>query len=94
MHNAHIAVIVLVLLCLFAIAGAAQADGPAINWWVFSGSGASTSAANITLNGSMGQTTVGRLASGVYTGSAGYWLEAQAEAKFGVYLPFVVKLSN
>ena len=91
MRSVHIAVVVLVLLCLLVVARVARADSPpVITWWVFSDGGASAVAGNITLNGSLGQMAVGRSATGTYALGAGYWLEQQEHLVY-VYLPLVVK---
>ena len=73
------------LIIAFAImllgAGVAQAQDPAVDWWVISGGGAPSSGTGVTLNDTLGQPVIGpATGSGNLALSAGYWASCAAAA--------------
>lgn len=84
------------ILCLAAvgivlIAGAAFAavntSSFLVDWWVFSGGGAPSSAGDYAMNGSLGQSVIGSSSSTNFSIDHGYWLKGT----YDIYLPLVMR---
>ncbi len=86
----------ILILCLAAvlvvlIAGIAFAavttSSFAVDWWVFSGGGAPSSAGDFEMNGSLGQSIIGSSSSTNYSIDHGYWLKGA----YKTFMPLVLK---
>jgi hypothetical protein len=74
MNKALLTILSLSLLASLMWIGVAEGQaGSSIPWRVFSGGGAPAGAGNISLNGSLGQTAIGRFSTPADTLGAGYW---------------------
>jgi len=84
-------ILILCLAVLVLIAGVAFAATDstsfAIDWWVFSGGGAPSSAGDFEMNGSLGQSVIGSSASTNYSIDHGYWLKGA----YKTFMPLLVK---
>ena len=84
-------ILILCLAVLVLIAGVtfAATEGTTftIDWWVFSGGGAPSSAGDFEMNGSLGQSVIGSSASTNYSIDHGYWLKGA----YKTFLPLLVK---
>jgi len=92
MKKTKILFLCLAALLLVLIAGTAfaavSASSFAVDWWVFSGGGAPSSAGNITMNASLGQSVVGTSSSVNFSIDHGYWMQKGAVKTF---LPLITK---
>ena len=80
------------LLALIAIAAAAwDLDGAGINWSVLSGGGASSSAGNVSLVGSIGQTANGNSSGRQVSMEAGFLagLSGGGQVIYYIYQPVI-----
>ena len=80
-------VVGLILVLMSAIAVLAI-NGTAVDWWVMSGGGASSSGDSVTMNGTLGQPLVGLSSGGDVSLEAGYWV---AGAEYTFYFPLVMR---
>ncbi|RLC85079.1 MAG: hypothetical protein DRI79_11865 [Chloroflexi bacterium] len=77
------------VLCAL-LSGVALANGtPAIDWHVIGGGGGHMEAGIHSLDGTIGQALVGRVANSTYDLCSGFW--CGAAAGFRVYLPLVLR---
>jgi len=87
-------VFTLVLVLIIFVSGLALAAGSYdLSWWTVDGGGGTSSGNGFTLNGTLGQSDAGSLASGGgYSLAGGFWhggVAISPEAK--IYLPLLVK---
>jgi hypothetical protein len=95
MGKKTILILLLVLLCCLALAGAALAYDPAghrIQRWVMSSAGGPSGSAHYTLNATVGQSSaVGVSQSSHFRLSAGFWSPAAPAWVQRSYFPLVLK---
>jgi hypothetical protein len=91
MNITKILILCLAALLLVLIAGTAFAAVSAsdftVDWWVFSGGGAPSSAGSFAMNGSLGQTVIGTSSSNNFSIDHGYWLKGA----YKTFMPLVLK---
>ena len=91
MNKTKILIFSLVVLLLFLASGmayaAVQASSYSVNWWVFSGGGAPSSAGSFTMNSSLGQSVIGSSSSTNFSIDHGYWLKGA----YKTFLPLIKK---
>ena len=91
MNKTKILILGLAVLLLVLIAGtvyaAISASTFTVDWWVFSGGGAPSSAGSFAMDGSLGQTVIGSSSSTNYSIDHGYWLKGA----YKTFLPLIKK---
>jgi len=95
MTRTRLALAGLMVLLLSMIAGAAWAgsyNGIVLDWFVLGGGGepAESSSGNVSLNGTLGQTSIGSSAAIQGELSAGFWY-GLGKGEATIYLPIVLK---
>jgi hypothetical protein len=96
-NRARTALLTLVLLLFTILAGIAWAgssDHYGVDWSILSGGGAParSSAGNVILNGTLGQSAIGSSAATHRSLGAGFWYGV-GEGIYTVYLPLVLRNS-
>jgi len=82
-----LSLLVLLLVLVIGVSSATLGVTYDIDWWVFSGGGEPSSAGNLTLDGSLGQSVIGNSSSADYELDAGYWLRGV----YKIFLPLVMR---
>lgn len=95
----RIAVVAVVLLALLLLSGGAftqAGSGYQVNWWTVDGGGGSSSAGQLNLNGTVGQSDAGMLSGDSYELHGGFWTAATqsegdpSEENYTLSLPLIV----
>jgi hypothetical protein len=79
---------------LFTALAAAAPGSHDIDWWVMGGGGGSGASGSITLDGTIGQATVGAGSSESYVICTGFWYglgECIGPPRFSAYLPVILR---
>ena len=92
MKKSKILILCLAAVVVVVVAGIAIAAPMGItytvDWWVFSGGGAPSSAGDFDMNASLGQSVIGESSSTNYGIDHGYW---QKGWPYGIFLPLILK---
>jgi hypothetical protein len=78
---------------LLVFATAAALDSPEADWFTVDGGGASVTAGDLTLAGTIGQPDAGLLTGGAYSLGGGFWGGGALVADYAIYLPLVMRSS-
>ena len=77
---------------LLVFATTAALDGPEANWHTIDGGGgASLTAGDLFLSGTIGQPDAGLLTGGDYALGGGFWGGGMLAAEYEIYLPLVLR---
>jgi len=80
-----------VVALLLAFATAAALDNPESDLFTVDGGGASVTAGDLTLSGTIGQPDAGLLTGSEYSLGGGFWVGGALAADHAIYLPLVMR---